>query len=63
MNMIGSVASVGAGVSRFQPVAQSSRLTEQRGANDTSSMRAAAELLRQVLATTDTSGHDLDVVA
>ena len=63
MNAISSVANVGAGVSRFQPVRQSPKLTEQQGPPDTSSMSAAAELLRRVLATDDTNGHDLDVVA
>lgn len=63
MNTISSVTSAGAGVSRFQPVAQPSKLKDQQAANDTSSMRAAAELLRRVLATTDANGHDLDVVA
>ncbi|HNR30144.1 MAG TPA: hypothetical protein PKI11_04595 [Candidatus Hydrogenedentes bacterium] len=63
MNTITATASVGAGVSRSQAVYQSPKLTEQQRTPETSSVRAAAELLQRVLALPDTSGHDLDVVA
>ena len=63
MNALGSVANVGASVSRLQAVAKAPRLKDQPMAADKLNVvGAAAQLLQSVLAKPDT-GHDLDVVA
>jgi hypothetical protein len=63
MNALDSVANVGAGVSRFQAVAQTPRLREQSpAANKGNVIGALAQLLQSALAKPD-ARHDLDVVA
>ncbi len=63
MNTLSSVANVGAGVSRFQALGETSRMTEQpETPGRRNAISAVAQLLQSALAKPD-AGHDLDVVA